>query len=259
MRRAASVLAACVLLALAPAGCGSDNEGDSGAPGVVATGPASSVPATRVPGVSGNVPVNPTPRPRSGTVAVAALGDSITAGTPLYDPDPDVRKQIGDDLDERSQWEYWFTAAHPRYEIRNCGVNGERTDEIARRLQTCAAGAKVLVVQGGINDIAQGRSVEDAARNLRVMYAAGKKLGLDVYGVEVLPWNNGYPQAAPLVTRLNTLLRAAAKAEGVTVFPWYAALEDPENRGRMRAELTIEGNHPTVAGYKKLAEAMELP
>ena len=36
------------------------------------------------------------------------------------------------------------------------GVYGERTDEIAQRLDECAAGAEVLVVQGGINDIAQG-------------------------------------------------------------------------------------------------------
>ena len=32
-----------------------------------------------------------------GTIVVAALGDSIHAGTPYWDPDPDVRARIGDE------------------------------------------------------------------------------------------------------------------------------------------------------------------
>ena len=45
--------------------------------------------------------------------------------------------------------------ADPKLEFRNCGVFGERTDEIAARLDQCADGADALIVQGGINDIAQ--------------------------------------------------------------------------------------------------------
>jgi lysophospholipase L1-like esterase len=235
-----------LLLAVSLAGCGQDDGRSStggGASGASAPDPT----------------VNPTPRPRSGDVLVAALGDSITAGSPLYDPDPAVRAQIGAAVDPRSQYEYWYHAAHPRYRFRNCGVFGERTDEIARRLQKCAAGAQVLIVQGGINDIAQGRAVADAAKDLRAMYAAGKRLGLQVAGVELLPWDNGYPKAAPEVTRLNDLIHAAAQAEDIPVFPWYPALEDPDAPGRMRKDLTDDGNHPSVAGYKRLAEAVQLP
>ena len=100
-------------------------------------------------------------------VLVAALGDSITAGSPLWDPDPAVRRRIGAALDERSQWEWWAARARPGLEIRNCGVYGERAEEIERRLERCAAGADALVVQGGINDVAQGRPVEGAAAALR--------------------------------------------------------------------------------------------
>ncbi|MCU1677884.1 MAG: GDSL-like Lipase/Acylhydrolase [Frankiales bacterium] len=206
-----------------------------------------------------NPTVNPTPRPTSGDVLVAALGDSITAGAPLYDPDPVVRDRIGASLNPESQYEYWYTAAHPRYRFRNCGVGGERTDEIARRLQACAKGAQILVVQGGTNDIAQGRPVTDAADNITSMIRVGKQLGLHVATVEVIPWNNGYPRAAPLVTQLNRLIGATAKAEGVPVFRWHAALDDPAAPGRMRKGLTQDGNHPTVAGYKLLAERMQLP
>ena len=44
---------------------------------------------------------------------VAALGDSITAGTPLWDPDPAVRRDIGAVLDEQSQWPYWAAMNDP--------------------------------------------------------------------------------------------------------------------------------------------------
>ena len=95
-----------------------------------------------------------------GEIVVAALGDSINAGSPAWDPDPAVREQIGAALDPQSQWEYWASQADPRLRFRNCGVYGERTDQIAARLEECAEGADVLVVQGGINDIAQERDVE---------------------------------------------------------------------------------------------------
>ena len=97
--------------------------------------------------------------PERPTGVIAALGDSITAGSPLWDPDPGVREQIGPALDERSQ----FEAQAPGLRFRNCGVFGERTDEIAARLEECARGARTLIVQGGINDIVQGRPVADAA------------------------------------------------------------------------------------------------
>jgi lysophospholipase L1-like esterase len=232
-----SVVAA---LALPAAGCGEDSRSSSAG---TTTDPA----------------VNPTPRPASGDVLVAALGDSITAGSPLYDPDPAVRDRISARLDPRSQYEYWYTAAHPRYRFRNCGILGQRTDEIARRLPACARGAQVLVVQGGINDIAQGRAVTDAAGDIASMIRAGKRLGLDVATVEVLPWDNGPPQAAARIARLNGLIRSAAKAQGVPVFGWHAALEDPAAPGRMRADLTDDGDHPSVAGYRRLAEQVQLP
>ena len=154
-------------------------------------------------------------------VRVAALGDSITAGSPLWDPDPEVRRSIGAALDERSQWEWWAARAHPGFEFRNCGVYGERAEEIERRLEACAAGADVLVVQGGINDVAQGRRVKDAAAALRRMVRCGLRLGLGVALADVLPWNNGWPGAEPAIRRLNELVHAIGREEGVPVLPFH--------------------------------------
>jgi len=193
-------------------------------------------------------------RPAAETTLVAALGDSITAGSPGYDPDPNQRANLGFGADEKSQWEYWAQRERPELRFRNCGVYGERTDEIARRLDECARGAQMLIVQGGINDIAQGRPVEPAADNLRAMVARGKQLGLRVAICELLPWNNGYPQADPKIRRLNELIRRIARDEQIPVLPFYETLEDPDRPGRMKEEWTSDGDHPSVEGYRLLGE-----
>ncbi len=175
---------------------------------------------------------------------VACLGDSITAGSPLWDPDPDVRARIGDALDERSQWEWWAGQLDPALELRNHGVYGERTDQIAARLDTAVAGAQVLVVQK--------RSVEEAVRNLAGMVARGRRLGLAVLLADVLPWNNGGRRASRDIDRLNTLIAAAAEELGVQLLPFHDTLVDPEQPQCMRPEWTDDGDHPSVEGHRLL-------
>src|SRR6478672_1054620 len=101
-------------------------------------------------------------------VVVAVAGDSISAGSPLWDPDPSVRARIAAP-DERSQWQWWAARADARLEFRTSAVYGERTDQIAGRVDLVLPGADVLVVQGGINDVVQRRPVEEAAQNLASM------------------------------------------------------------------------------------------
>jgi lysophospholipase L1-like esterase len=109
-------------------------------------------------------------------------------------------------------------------------------------------------VQGGINDIAQGRDVAQAAANLRAMVRRGKELGLRVALADVLPWNNGWPDAEPEIRRLNALIAEIARDEDVPLLPFHATLEDPDRPGRMREEWTFEGDHPNEDGYRRLAE-----
>jgi lysophospholipase L1-like esterase len=139
-------------------------------------------------------------------------------------------------------------------------VLGQRTDQIAGRLESCARGADALVIQGGINDIARGRPVADAAHDLRLMVDEGKRLGLRVALVDVLPWNNGYPEADRSIRMLNARIARIARRERVPVLPFHDTLEDPRKPGRMRARLTADGDHPTVQGYRLLGErAFRLP
>ncbi len=192
------------------------------------------------------------------TIIVSALGDSITAGNPGWDPDPQRRPFEGDNPE--SQYLYWAQRADPRIDFRNHGVGGEVTEEILRRFDTAVEGADVLIVQGGINDVVHDRDLEDAAENLREMVRRGKALGLPVALVNVLPWNNGWPDADPKIRRLNELIARIGAEEDVLVMPFYETLEDPDRPGRMREDWTPDGNHPSVAGHRRLGEvAFRLP
>ncbi len=182
-------------------------------------------------------------RPDASEVHVAAIGDSITAGSP-WDDEPEIG------------WPAAAALADGRLRFAVRAAYGKRTDEIAVWLDEAAAGAEVLVVQGGINDIAPGRPVAEAARNLEAMIRRGQELGLRVTVADVLPWNNGWPGAEPAIRELNALIEAM----GVPVLPFHESLEDPERLGRMREEWTVEGDHPSQEGYRRLGElAFRLP
>jgi len=202
--------------------------------------------------------IPPPPGPHS--LLVAALGDAITAGTPQWDPNPAVRARIDPGiLDFHNQWEYWAGRRNGRLAFRNCGVEGDRTDQLAKRLVRCAFGATVIVIQGGLNDIAQGRSPHEAARNLLGMVRHAKRLGITVVTVEVLPWNHADRLETQRIRELNRRIRTIGRDENVPVLPWYRALEDPRAPGRIRPELTSDGEHPSVAGQEILGALFRVP
>jgi len=188
-------------------------------------------------------------------IVVAVVGDSISAGSPLWDPDPAVRARIPAP-DERSHWQWWASRADARLEFRTTAVYGERTDQIARRLELVVPGADALIVQGGINDVVQRRSVEDAARNIETMLERGRAAGLALAVADVLPWNNGDERAAADIASLNELIGLL----GTTRLPFHDTLADPADPTRMADGLTDDGDHPSIAGHRLLGErAFRLP
>jgi lysophospholipase L1-like esterase len=180
---------------------------------------------------------------------VACLGDSITEGSPYWH----ARTETGD---PEGQWEHWAALLHPAFEFRNHGSWGERTDEIARRFDQAVAGADLLIVQGGINDIAQGAPLDDAVATLEALVARGLSLGLGVAVCDVLPWNNGWPRHEPSIRTLNQRIHAF----GVPLLPFHDTLEDPDRPGRMKAEwCNADGDHPSIDGYRRLGEHAFVP
>lgn len=175
---------------------------------------------------------------------VACLGDSITEGSPYWDS----RERAGN---YEAPWQHAAMLRYPQLELRNFGIWGQRVDEIAARFDEAVVGADALIVQGGINDIAQGLPIEPAADRLEALVARGLELGLPVAVCDVLPWNNGTPEQAAAILALNERIRSL----GVPLLPFHDTLQDPEHPGRMKAEWTnADGDHPSLAGYRRLGE-----
>ena len=188
-------------------------------------------------------------------IVVAVAGDSISAGSPLWDPDPAVRARLAEP-DERSQWQWWAARADPRLEFRTTAVYGERTDQIKQRLDIVLDGADVLVVQGGINDLVQGCLWAEAGLNIAAMVVRGRAAGLAVAVADLLPWNNGNDRIAADIRDLNEVLGLL----NATLLPFHDTLADPANPGRMRDGLTDDGDHPSIEGHRLLGErAFRLP
>ena len=175
---------------------------------------------------------------------VAVVGDSISAGSPLWDPDPAVRATIAHP-DERSHWQWWAMEREPELAIRTRAVYGKRTDEIASFVDDVVGGADVLVVQGGINDIAQRRSVEGAAHNLERIVERGRALGLHVVLADVLPWPDGDERATRDIAALNELVHAI---DDVVRLPFHDTLAPLDG-------WSDDGDHPSVEGHRLLGEA----
>ena len=242
MRRGATAL---LLLGALAAGCGAG--GNSG-------GSSSSAPPS---GTAGREPRAIARDP----ALVAALGDSITAGSPLWDPVPAFRERIaaptGMAPDERSQWGSWFERADlRRRRVRNCGIFGERTDEIAVRPADCAAGAGALVIQGASTT---SRRAATSLMRRATWRRWSARAGPAAAPSRSSRCSRGTTATPPRIDELNDRIRALGKRERVPVLRWYGALEDPAARGRMRPELTTDGDHPAIAGSRRLARLVVLP
>jgi hypothetical protein len=47
---------------------------------------------------------------------------------------------------------------------------------------------------------------------------------------------------------------ALAASERIELFDFYATLDDPSRPGTMRDAWTAEGDHPSLAGYRRLGQ-----
>ncbi len=202
---------------------------------------------------------------------VATLGDSITAGWPRWDPDPKwrawLRRNWHRHTTPRSQYQYWADRLEPRLRFRNCGVPGERTDEIAERLDGCARKADVLLIQGGTNDLLQAykgdlphspiEQVGVAAANLRGMVSSARQAGVGrVLLADVLPIEKTTPAQAAKVRRLNRAIRGVGAQKRVEIVPFFRALSNHGNPGRFAAGDNADKVHPSVTGYRLLGRVL---
>jgi lysophospholipase L1-like esterase len=95
-------------------------------------------------------------------------------------------------------------------------------------------------------------TINEAATNLGRLVESARRLDLRVLVANVLPWNRGYPAASPLIDQLNRRIRVTTKLEQVPLLDFNTALASHANPDLMPARLTADGDHPSIAGYRRL-------
>lgn len=186
---------------------------------------------------------------------IVALGDSTTAGTPLYKSP--VEAPPDGEGNHQSQYAYWLIEKRPFWRVLNRGVNGERTDEILRRFDTDVAERPyVVVIIAGVNDVYQGKSVEHVTTHLRKLYDRAAEEHIAVVAGSILPFNDATKAQNAKMEKINAWIKAEAKKDPNLTFvdtrKAVASKNDPD-----KLASTEDGRHPDIAGYRKLAHAIE--
>ena len=186
---------------------------------------------------------------------IVALGDSTTAGTPLF-KSPLESPPAGSG-DERSQFAYWLMRQQPDWSVLNRGVNGERSDQIAARFDrdVIANHAAAVIIIAGVNDVYQGRSVDHVTSNLRAMYARAAAAGIPVIAGSIVPYNTATAEQNGKMHEINDWIAAqAARDPNITAVDTRAAVADSGDGDRLSG--TPDGLHPDVQGYRAMADAL---
>lgn len=188
-------------------------------------------------------------------MTIVCLGDSTTAGTPLF-KSPIEAPPLGQG-DERSQFAYWLTQAHPEWRVLNHGVNGERSDEIARRFDrdVLAHGPRAVVIIAGVNDVYQGRGVEHVTAELRAMYDRARDARLPVVAGTIVPFNTATADQNARMHAINGWIREYSMHDpNVACVDTRAATAAADQPDRLAA--SMDGLHPDIDGYRRMAEAI---
>ncbi len=144
------------------------------------------------------------------------------------------------------------------------GISGQTTPQMLVRFRPDVIDLKpaVVVILAGINDIAGNTgpmTLEQTFGNIVSMAELARANKIRVVLCSVLPafdfpWRPGLSPAGKVVT-LNSMLKAYATKNNLVYVDYFAAMAD--DRNGLKAELTYDGVHPTLAGYKVMAPLVE--
>lgn len=193
---------------------------------------------------------------REQKLTIVALGDSTTAGTPGWKSRIELPPSGGGD--ETSQYAYWLMQAHPEWNVLNMGVDGERSDQIRGRFERDVVDQqpRAVIIIAGVNDVYQGREAQHVKEQLASMYERAKRAGIAVIAGTIIPYNTATKEQNDRMREINDWIRQRASEDpNLTFVDTRAAVADSKDADRLFE--SPDDLHPSAAGYRRMAEALE--
>ena len=206
------------------------------------------------------------PTPQLSRTTFLAFGDSTTTGevpvvtsTSFGDDDRNYRLIV---IPSAAYPAQLLTMLRARYtgqtsglEITNAGLPTEWAEDGAARLPKLMSDMRpqVVLLMEGVNDLGAlgSRGVPSAWRAIDMMAKEIRNRGARAFVATLPPPRPSGVKAVPLslVQTLNGNIRDTARGEGAVLVDVFTALSVDVNR-----YISIDGLHPTEAGYQKIAE-----
>lgn len=154
-----------------------------------------------------------------------------------------------------------WVKSHPEFFSENNyagrGISGQTTSQMLLRFQNdvVALHPKLIIINAGINDIAQNTGIYDpdfTFNNIKAMVDIAQNNGIKVIITSVLPaavfpWRKEITDVPQKVDALNIRLKQYASNNKLIFVDYNTAMRDA--KGGMREGLSKDGIHPVATGY----------
>ena len=147
------------------------------------------------------------------------------------------------------------------------GIGGQTTPQMLSRFRTDIVALKpqVVVINGGINDIATNSGTYDFEFTFgsiqsmaEIAHANGIKVILtSVLPAAEIPWRKEIPAVPAKVDQLNAAIKTYCAEKGFTYVDYYSQLVSNDGTKGLPQQYTMDGVHVTVAGYEVMEKIVK--
>jgi lysophospholipase L1-like esterase len=184
-------------------------------------------------------------------ITILGFGDSLTAGTPGYEPAYDWG-------DEKSQYGYWLIkeARNGGYEdltFRNEGVPGELAIWMPKRLQKILnhKSYDILVIMAGSNDLGWENSVHSIKTALTELWSIGHQQGCKVVACCIPPIAMRYNGIQTGQKEVNDFILESSNTDIFQTVDTFSVLSSDESLLLPEFD-SGDGLHLNVEGYRRV-------
>ena len=185
----------------------------------------------------------PIPENPDGKPLVMTVGDSIAAG--WMDCRTTACKGIG--------FDWWQEAIGDEAIVLSRGIGGSETGDLLQNWSRDTAGADVVIVLSGVNDVARDVVAAQIIANFETMTARAREKGITLVISTIMPSDSTSEAGQAVVDEVNAFLLAQ---DDWLVIDLHSEMSDPANPGYLRRDEIAHDDsaHPNEAGYARMTD-----